>query len=226
MVHAYDLDMQVPDTPVPANDDDSIDTQSDNVHSDRRPQIFIEGTKSSFKRSKRPRTASAEVERPAQKHRVLQSSDSASRRGVSPHTASLRTAVEESDSITRGADRTRTSSKASTPATLRSPEANDEMVLDMSEAGSAPTPGLRHARVRDLLHLVVNESLRVGGRPESAVAEDTDGGEIIDVRTRNSDGRLSSKMVEWSVDPQVPDTILGMSSRLITQRFMLTRSSG
>ena len=204
--------MQVPDTPVPANDDESMENQSAVSGNDRRPNILIEGNSISFKRSKRRRTTSAEVERPAHKHRVLQSSDSASRRGISPHTAALKTAVEESDSITSGRERKSREGKNPTPTILRTPEAMDEMALDTSEPESAATPGLRHTRVRELLHLIVNESLRVGGRPESAVAEDTDGGEIIEVRTRGSNGKVSSKIVEWSVDPQVPDTIYGKHS--------------
>ncbi|KAL8730435.1 MAG: hypothetical protein Q9166_004073 [cf. Caloplaca sp. 2 TL-2023] len=202
VVHAYDLNMQVPDTPIPPNDDESIDALSAISQGDRRPNIFIKGNSISFKRSKRPRTMSAEVERPAQKQRVLHS------RGVSPHTASLKTAVEESDNLTSGQEEKGRSGKRSTPATLHTHETIDEMALDTSEPESAAaTPGLRHTKVRDLLHLVVNESLRVGGRPESAVAEDTDGGEIIEVRTQNSNGKLSSKVIEWSVDPQVPDTM-------------------
>ena len=36
--------------------------------------------------------------------------------------------------------------------------------------------GSVYTKIRDLLHLIINESLRVGGRPDSAIAEDTDGG--------------------------------------------------
>ncbi|KAL8808357.1 MAG: hypothetical protein Q9182_000177 [Xanthomendoza sp. 2 TL-2023] len=202
VVHAYDLNMQVPDTPIPPNDDESVDALSAISHGDRRPNIFIKGNSISFKRSKRRRTTSAEVERPAYKHRLLHS------RGVSPHTASLKTAVEESDNLTRGQGGKTRSGKTTTPAALRTQETIDEMALDTSEADSpTATPGLRHTRVRDMLHLVVNESLRVGGRPESAVAEDTDGGEIIEVTTVHSDGQKSIKIVEWSVDPQVPETM-------------------
>ncbi|KAL9586464.1 MAG: hypothetical protein Q9212_000880 [Teloschistes hypoglaucus] len=204
VVHAYDLNMQVPDTPF-APDDESMDAQSAVSLHDRRPNIVIEGNSISFKRSKRRRTTSAETERPANKHRVLQPREAASERGISPHTAALKTAVEESDGLTGRQERTAGYGGRSIPM-ARTPEA-DEMALDLSDHESAATPGLRHTRVRDLLHLIVNESLRVGGRPESAVAEDTDGGEIIDVRTRNSDGKLSAKIVEWSVDPQVPETI-------------------
>ncbi|KAL8854235.1 MAG: hypothetical protein Q9221_000949 [Calogaya cf. arnoldii] len=202
VVHAYDLNMQVPDTPIPPDDEESLDALSALSQGDRRPNIFIKGNSMSFQRSKRRRTTSAEAERPARKHRVLHS------RGVSPHTASLKTAVEESDNLTSRQGGNDRSGFRSTPATLRTQDVLDEMALDISEPESAAaTPGLRHTKIRDLLHLVVNESLRLGGRPESAVAEDIDGGEIIDVRTRNSNGEMSTKIVEWSVDPQVPDTM-------------------
>ena len=69
------------------------------------------------------------------------------------------------------------------------------------------TPGLRHTKVRELLHLIVNESLRVGGRPDSAVAEDIDGGEIIEVRTRTPEGESRTKIIEWSVDSHIPESI-------------------
>lgn len=84
-----------------------------------------------------------------------------------------------------------------------------EIDFELSEPESATTPGLRHTQVRDLLHLVINESLRVGGRPESAIAEDTDGGEAIEVTTRGANGDPCTKIIEWSVDPQVPETIFG-----------------
>lgn len=206
VVHAYDLNMQVPDTPIPPNDDESVDALSAISQGEKRPNIFIKGNSISFKRGKRRRTTSAEIERPAYKTRVLHS------RGVSPHTASLKTAVEEGVTLTSGQGGKTRSGHTAPPAALRTQETIDEMALDVSEPEStAATPGLRHTRVRDLLHLVVNESLRVGGRPESAVAEDTDGGEIIEVRTRNSNGKLSTKLVEWSVDPQVPETMFGKS---------------
>jgi hypothetical protein len=84
-----------------------------------------------------------------------------------------------------------------------------EIAFETSEPESTTTPGLRHTQVRELLHIVINESLRVGGRPESAIAEDTDGGEVIEVTTRGTNGNPCTKIIEWSVDPQVPETIFG-----------------
>ncbi|KAJ4337149.1 hypothetical protein N0V95_008406 [Ascochyta clinopodiicola] len=75
-------------------------------------------------------------------------------------------------------------------------------------AGHHKTPSLRHTNLREVLHYVITDALKVGGRPDSAVAESTDDGERIEVRTRSSNGEASTKWVEWNVSPDVPDSIL------------------
>jgi signal transduction histidine kinase len=75
-------------------------------------------------------------------------------------------------------------------------------------AGHQKTPSLRHTNIREVLHYVITDALKVGGRPDSAIAEATDNGERIEVRTRSSNGDASTKWVEWSVSPDVPDSIL------------------
>jgi len=219
VVHAYDLNMQVPDTPIPPNDDESMDVQPTQATAEKRPGIVIEGNSIFFKRSKRRRHTSTEYNaEPAAKHRILQSKKS-SHRNISPHTASLRSAVEETDDILGGSGGAqRGSSITSDPNVPRM--LYPESALDMSENESVPTPGLRHTRIRDLLHLIVNESLRVGGRPDSAVAEDTDGGEIIQVRSKTAEDNACSKIIEWSVSPQVPETIFGkLFSRILSTQY-------
>ncbi|KAH6612563.1 hypothetical protein C7974DRAFT_369398 [Boeremia exigua] len=74
--------------------------------------------------------------------------------------------------------------------------------------GHQKTPSLRHTNLREVLHYVITDALKVGGRPDSAIAEATDEGERIEVRTRGSNGEASTKWVEWSVSPDVPDSIL------------------
>lgn len=69
-------------------------------------------------------------------------------------------------------------------------------------------PGLRHACLREVLQYVINDALKVGGRPDSAIAEATDGGEKIEVRTRTSNGEVHTKWIEWTVSPDVPNTIV------------------
>lgn len=69
-------------------------------------------------------------------------------------------------------------------------------------------PGLRHTNLREVLQYVINDALKVGGRPDSAVAEAMDTGERIEVRTRSSNGATHTKWIEWTVSSDVPDTIV------------------
>ena len=215
--------MQVPDTPIPPHDDESMDAQPINSTLEKRPGIVIEGNSIFFKRNKRRRHTSTECNaEPAAKHRILQSKKSP-HRNISPHTASLRSAVEETDDILGGSDDGLKVSSDPNAARMLYPEST----LDTSENESGPTPGLRHTRIRKLLHLIVNESLRVGGRPDSAVAEDTEGGEIIEVRSKTGAGDACSKIVEWSVSPQVPEIIFGKTfSQDLSAQILMARDSG
>lgn len=74
-------------------------------------------------------------------------------------------------------------------------------------------PGLRHAQLRSVLQYVINEGLKVGGRPDSAVAREIDGGEVIEVRSRNPAGKIATKQIEWSIETNVPTSILGECAR-------------
>lgn len=212
VVHAYDLNMQVPDTPVGDKEDDNMDFQSTTSPDGRRPSLLVEGNSFFFKRSKRQRTGSTEWDPgPPAKHRNVHSTNPSPHRHLSPHTESVRNAVEESDSITRGVHEGLTPVQKGKVSRRQSAAMMDSDALEGYEPEAVVTPGLRHTKVRDLLRLIVNESLRVGGRPDSAIAEDTDGGEIIEVRTRNANGESSSKIIDWSVDQLVPETIFGIS---------------
>lgn len=199
VVHAYDLNMQVPDTPNPPTEDESMDAMSVVSYNSRRPSINVEGKSIFFRRSKRQRTSDSGNSGPVTKHRHLQSQSSTPHRQVSPHTA-LRTGVEESGSAAGGMDDFR----GTTPALVE-----PEIAFELYEPEYTVTPSLRHTKVRELLHMTINDCLRNGGRPESAIAEDIDGGEVIEVKTRSSNGDTRTKIIEWSVDHQVPETIFG-----------------
>lgn len=69
-------------------------------------------------------------------------------------------------------------------------------------------PGLRNCNLRDLIQGLVADSLKVGGRPDHAVAEATDNGEQIEVAIRQGNGLIHTKYITWDVDPAVPDTLL------------------
>ncbi|KAL5117175.1 hypothetical protein ACEQ8H_004863 [Pleosporales sp. CAS-2024a] len=84
----------------------------------------------------------------------------------------------------------------------------DSITCPIFASEHAKVPGLRHTNLREVLQYVINDALKVGGRPESAVAEITETGERIEVRTCTSSGEAHTKWIEWSVSADVPDTIL------------------
>ena len=178
--------MQVPDTPklpddeahVPSRDPSPFDTS-----------VRIEES-SKTSRKRRRSDSSLEPAESDSKHRAISKEWSPSR-PVSPRTANLRLAVEESEHIT-----------GSSYAGSQTGEQHD------ASYDSPGTLGLRVTKIREIVHVIISECLRVGGRPDSAIAETTETGELIDVRARGSDGKSTSKTVEWSVDRSVPDEIL------------------
>ncbi|KAL6708708.1 hypothetical protein ACN47E_002404 [Coniothyrium glycines] len=84
----------------------------------------------------------------------------------------------------------------------------DSSTSPMFASEHSKVPGLRHTNIREVLQYVINDALKVGGRPDSAIAQATDTGEKIEVRTRGSSGDAYTKWIEWSVSPDVPETIL------------------
>lgn len=104
--------------------------------------------------------------------------------------------IEQTD---RACSHTPSSGKCDSVASTTSP---------MFASEHSTVPGLRHANLREVLQYVINDALKVGGRPDSAVAEATDTGERIEVRTRSSNGATHTKWIEWTVSSDVPETIV------------------
>lgn len=211
VVHAYDLNMEVPKTPQTERDINFSGTAMSPVAtSDSRPNVFIEGSNIAVNPYKRRRSNPPEskVEKtPKQKVRRVSSP-----KELSPRTEEVKNAVHESDKIFS----TKTpahqieavmASMVEPRPSLASRRSAPHLLLEginVNFQGSA----LRFTKLRDLLRLVVNESLHVGGRPDFVVSNTTELGEKIEVRSRTSNGELYSKTIDWSVDFAVPDALL------------------
>lgn len=210
VVHAYDLNMQVPDTPQNDFESPGPPNLSSTGIFDNRPNILIEGSNIPVNPYKRRRSSPVSWNLgSAPKHRHVKMSPLRELQ-LSPRTEGLdlRSVVEESENIVRGAgalqeDITSSPGKEGPPLSARRTSTKTPF-----ETEAFPAAGLRHCRIRDLVHLIINEALRVGGRPDSAVGVHTEFGERIDVRTRSSNGTTSQKTIEWSVHPDVPEELL------------------
>lgn len=212
VVHAYDLNMQVPDTP--RNEDESPGPPPPNLAStgvfDSRPNILIEGSNIPVNPYKRRRSSPVAWNLGSTpKHRHVKGS-SLREPHFSPRSGGydLKSVVQESESLVRGSEILHGERTVSPGTDVPPPSARRASTKTPLETDPFPNAGLRHCRIRDLIHLIINESLRVGGRPDSAIAEATEYGERIDVRTRSSDGTASQKTIDWSVHPDVPEELL------------------
>ncbi|KAJ5568335.1 CheY-like superfamily [Penicillium hetheringtonii] len=210
VVHAYDLNMQVPKTP---QREEELDMPVDPVpapdFTETRPSLFIEGNNIAVNPYKRRRSLPLDMSsRPARKQRTRAAS---SRQELSPRSEEVKNAVHESDQIVHATPARQIEAVMANMVDPRPSIAVRRSAphlllegINMNMRGSA----LRFTKLRDLLRLVINESLHVGGRPDSAVSHPTEFGEKIEIRSRSSNGLIFTKTVDWSVDPALPDTLL------------------
>ena len=205
VVHAYDMNMQIPETP--SNEHESPATATTTTsYFDYKPSRLIEGSDIHVHSYKRRRSS------PTSWHfgnatKVRQLTSSSARCDVSPRSGgdsnppstTSRTVTDDRMPIvfTPTTDETPSDLTTSTPSTKLS-----------GDGDTFPTPGLKQCHIRDLIPTVIHDALRVGGRPDSAIGQLLDLGERIIVRSRSSNGHTSQKTIEWTVAPDVPETLL------------------
>lgn len=196
VVHAYDMDMSVPDAPPNLPEDEVADIAFpfSNSYNDRRPEILVAGSNLPLARpNKRRREESRNPSNASQPKSARIDDADVWARGAKP-SREMKEGVHEAEEVQASVQ----------PDAGPAYQAVQEIVGNPSRIVA---PGLRHAHIREVLQYVINEGLKLGGRPDSAMAQETDFGEIIEVRTRGSDGTASRKIIEWDVDPNLPETM-------------------
>ncbi|KAK4986044.1 hypothetical protein LTR50_005567 [Elasticomyces elasticus] len=204
VVHAYDMDMSVPDSPVQLMNEDAADSVDItpaivNTTCEDRPGVLVAGS-------------GLPVDRPNKRRR--EDADGTISR-VSKVRATLETWTSRSDSSkeskTDAPEVDSMSSDGNSLAAVHQSEVeasnDDERTSPTPSLGRGIIPGLRHTNIRNIIQYVVNEGLKVGGRPESAIAYETDLGETIEVRKSNPSGATKTTIIDWSVEPDVPETM-------------------
>lgn len=203
VVHAWDLNMQIPDSP--QNDSDSpITNFSSTGVFENRPNILIEGSNIPVNPNKRRRSSPVtwQFGSPT-KQRDMRASP---RRGeISPRTESRRS---RTPTINSSPNLEPTNAALSTSEDLHSGTVRRSSIKQSFDVDTYPTPGLRHSCIRELIPMIIHDSLHVGGRPDSAITEALPDGERIEVRSRSSNGETSQKVIIWSVTSDIPETLL------------------
>lgn len=200
-MHAYDLNMSVPEAASSALEEEASAEPA-------KPDAVRQGTLTSDDETsithgnKRRRDADTPWTFGNQnKERAYESA--AGQR--SPRRRVLKRAVTECSRLMAGGALTQsTDTVAQASGHIRPPSLS---ACSSMEDENAMSSALRHTSLRDVIRYVINESLKVGGRPESTTAQESAWGEVIEVRTRSSSGILHEKTIEWIADVSVPDTI-------------------
>ena len=172
---------------------------------ENRPGILIEGSNIPVNPYKR-RRSSPVAWNYGNSTKVRNVRASPRREDLSPRTEGLKAVVEESEAILHSTSDMQVEASHLTPdpqQTTRRTSLRGSVDGDVFQP-----PGLRQCRIKELIPLVIHESLRVGGRPDSAIAEPTALGEKVEVRTRSSSGHSSQINIEWNVHPDVPENLL------------------
>ncbi|KAF2795626.1 putative histidine kinase HHK17p [Melanomma pulvis-pyrius CBS 109.77] len=203
VVHAYDMNMGVPETPLSPLDKDPASLNS--ILRDRRPDILVGGQNlpiSQYRGLKRKWDGTVWPSRnaPNLQPRVSRAARRRIRYSFSeepPAPTSISGILAKS---TTGID---TMDKTCSHGASQTHCDRDSSSSPLFASEHSIVPGLRNTNVREVLQYVINDALKVGGRPDSAIAEETDLGEIIEVRTRSSNGQANTKTIEWMVSPEV-----------------------
>ncbi|KAK5173512.1 uncharacterized protein LTR77_002193 [Saxophila tyrrhenica] len=202
VVHAYDMDMVVPEPPPPFLDDIESASPFSAAPMDKRPEILVAGSNLPLGRKRRRDEAfsregsNASINKTAK----LENARCAWARASQP-SDELKEGVRQAGNLQTHINAGATVDDAPT-------EEDAELATNsMSTVHRMIAPGLRHTNMREVFQHVINEGLKVGGRPDSTSAQETETGEIIEVRTRGSDGTSKTKIIEWKVHPNMPETL-------------------
>lgn len=193
VVQAYDLNMQVPATPT-MEYETSMGTATGSYF-DVKPTMTDAQIINPNKR-KRDSASISKAEPPAKLRHIM----TEPRINTSPPRSPFDNSIDyEATSPKRKAPPVWRPNPP--PRTISMPAVPGSII----EADLGPTtPGFHESNIRESLPIIITDSLRVGGRPDFAVTDPIPLGERIEVKTRNSNGYSSSKLVTWTVDPDVP----------------------
>ena len=204
VVHAYDMDMSVPDA-LPSSrllDDPESATSFGTNTIERRPEIIVAGSNLPLSRKRRRGDAFTRETSNAStnKFQRLEGARSAWS-GASEPSQEIKDGLLEAEEVQFHARPGATLAYAPTAEDAEPP------AVSVAAANRMIAPGLRHTNMREIFQYVINEGLKMGGRPDSAMAQETSFGERIEVRSRGSDGSSKGKTIDWTLDPNLPTTM-------------------
>jgi CheY-like chemotaxis protein len=201
VVHAYDLNMQMPETPLtPDFTDSAINFLANSVAPSSKDSPLLDSTRPlSPSNPKRQREEPDDEEAPSGK-RMFAITEAEILQKYFPHEPSSSCGI-------CGKMTTQGKGPESGPA-------SPDLLADAMDGRGAAilteatlSPNHRHVVTRDFMRQLLNEALR-NGHPTSEVHTETDSGEVIEVRTISSRGVVQDRKVSLRIEPGVPEIII------------------
>ncbi|KAI5306782.1 hypothetical protein KEM56_007155 [Ascosphaera pollenicola] len=180
IIIAYELDMQVPETPCHTSDDESLSGSSDEMLS------CLKWQQASSMDNLKPQT-------------WVQNKNISAERKTTPLANDI-SAAEEADAFVQ----TPSNVRRAVMDAMNQDTTENSLQVQYSQLTTTTIPS---TRIRDLVYLVIVESFHLGGRPEKVLRDKTELGERFEVHSRSSNGRIARRKIEWSVDPCVPEEL-------------------
>jgi CheY-like chemotaxis protein len=200
VVHAYDLDMQMPETPLTPVPSDAPNQCLPSGASSSRKQSPMRETKTESSPKKRERPDETDFHPGPPLKRMFSMTETDLLRKYYPEDVTISCGVCGTVTTTENATATAASSDASSQPTVDkkgSPVVTPSML----------SPNHRRVMTREFMQSLVNEALR-SGHPTSEVHTETDFGETIEVTNLGSRGERHERKVCLNIEPDVPDVII------------------
>ena len=201
VAHAYDLDMGVPSIISPALTNNSAEDTGPKItsHSSANLRFTNEPSVPAPQGTKRKYSGSSDSTSHPRKTPILTRPLAT----YNERQRDLQSAVLESGGLVQGPDFPET--PTSDDAFFALQRESESALAAIANGGN----GLQYSKIRELVDYIVNESLRIGGRPQSTIGTDTEHGRIIEAIYVLPDGESRTKTVECFIDSSVPEIILG-----------------
>lgn len=191
------MNMAIPDGPTIFANDDSLEGAMPETYASH-PEILVAGSDLPIQRPNKRRRDDARQGNEGSPTKIQATLGARAMRAFPSPSAGMKQGVHEAEAQVE-------EFVPSQRPTMPTPRSS---VMSVHPGDRPIAPGVRHTNLRQVLQYVVNEGLKVGGRPDSAIARETQLGEIIEVCTKSASGKPMTKTIEWAVDPTVQETML------------------
>ena len=198
MVHAYDLDMEVPAIDIPESYGLQLDDEKGHLTL-RNSLVPLEIDAIPMERST---TTTVDISLPASPARApMIPTKTRPRSSSSPPQGRL----PLESTFKRSTTIVPTAGMVSPCTSSPTPPGTVALIFD---ATGQVLLNSRPVKLREFLHDVVHQSLRIGGRPEKIHTVERKLGETVTFKTKGNDGGVNTTTIELSVAYEVPDFII------------------